>query len=532
MNKEQVNTSVSELKDALVAHIKGNDGSNGSQRDTKFDDAKFTLPSRQTGGPAPIDSYVQAVLKGLGLPNPIGCPKGSDAPESSSSAAAAPSAVDSEVGELVVREPVVTSNSSSSSASASEISEADAAAEAAEPLAKNGVRQFVLENPNLGFSSTGVVVKLKGTPEEKAAQKAEYGFRYPRTTGELTQLRREMRGGAATLSIANVAWVIKEILEKSYKNSDYLVHNGKQVLRVPCSKEMAQRFCAPIYMNYIGIKVDSVCDAMTLDTYKHIPGGLEDSYLTSLDLTSSAAKAVFKKWNDRVKSILDALASAGLPATGAGFPNPLTKPTMQSVTVLSGVNPIVREAVYAANTPGAIRSIAQPQIFTVGYAKPLMSMSGGATRNPHAPLYPKLVMNGGANPFAIYGGNAAVDNMVKVIENRIDSLKTEYKSVSGIELDSNIDNKIKGYVTNVKDGFNGLEENLKNLRDANGYLAQYPLSEGLPRPRDTDALKSLADKGREVSEKSLRLSKQIGKLSEIEELLRKLVENARPRPSY
>lgn len=327
----------------------------------------------------------------------------------------------------------------------------------------------------------------------------------------------------------NMAWVIKEILVKSHKNADYLVHNGKQVLRVSCSEELAKRFCAPIYMNYIGIKVDSVCEAMTLDTYKHIPGGLEDSYLSSLNLTSSSVKA-FKEWDERVKSILDALASAGLPAAGATFPNLLTKPVVQSVTVLSGVNPIVRDAVYAANAPGAITRMVQPQIFTVGYAKPVMTaMRGGAEHNPHAPLYPSLVMNGGANPFALYGGNAAVDTMVSVIQNRIDALKTEYLAVSGVPLASPIDTQIQDYVTKVKNGFEGLEEDLKNLRDANGYLAQYPLSEGLPRPNSTASLKTLADKGREVTEKSLRLSKQVGKLSEIENLLNELVANARPK---
>jgi hypothetical protein len=138
-------------------------------------------------------------------------------------------------------------------------------------------------------------------------------------------------------------------------------------------------------------------------------------------------------------------------------------------------------------------------------------------------------MNGGASPFALYGGNEAVKNMVNVIQNRINALKTEYKAVSGVELAPEINTQISGYVTKVSEGFTGLENDLRDLRDANGYLAQYPLSEGLPRPKDPTALKTLADKGREVTEKSLRLSKQVGKLSEIEKLLTELVENARPK---
>lgn len=437
-----------------------------------FSSAKFALPAR-TLGPvvvaAPIADYVQAVLNGLGLPAAQPCGKGSRA----ESAAAR---------------------------------DADAAAEASLAAYSPSAAAY-LPSATAASSSAAAASSAAAEDEESGSNQ---------------------NGGA--LLLANMAWVIEQILVKSHTNSDYLVHNGKQVLRVSCSEEMAKRFCAPIYMNYIGIKVDSVCEAMILNTYKHIPGGLEDSYLSSLDLTSSAAKAVFKKWDERVKSILDALASAGLPATGAAFPNPLTKPTMQSVTVLSGVNPMVRDAVYAANAPGAIARMVQPAVFTVGYAKPVTSaMYGGATRNPHAPLYPKLVMNGGASPFALYGGNEAVNTMVKVIENRINTLKTEYLAVSGEPLAGAIDTQITSYVTKVREGFTGLENDLKDLRDANGYLAQYPLSEGLPRPADGAALKSLADKGREVSEKSLKLSKQVGKLSDIENLLSELVANARPK---
>ena len=203
---------------------------------------------------------------------------------------------------------------------------------------------------------------------------------------------------------------------------------------------------------------------------------------------------------------------------------------MHSVSVLSSVNPMVSNAVYAANAPGAIARMVPSHMFAVSYAKPVMTaMYGGAVRNPHAPLYPKLVMNGGANPFALYGGNEAVKTMVSVIENRINALKTEYRAVSGEPLASAIDTQISGYVTKVSEGFTGLENDLKNLRDANGYLAQYPLSEGLPRPTDAAGLKSLADKGRDVTEKSLKLSKQVGKLSDIEKLLAELVANARPK---
>jgi len=475
MNKERVNKDVTELKNALVRHI-------GS---STFSNAVYNPPTKLNRNP--INDYISAVLLGLGLPSAEKC-DGSASPD------LGPIDLD-DVGEL----SALSAPSASSSSSASSVPD---------------VAELSAPSVPAAAAASGV----SSAPSASSSSSASSGS--------------GMDGGQAggTLVLVNMAWVIKEILIKSYRNADYLVHNGKQVLRVSCSEELAKRFCAPIYMNYIGIKIDSVCEAMTLDTYKHIPGRLEDSYISSLELTSAKAKAAFKEWDERVKSILDGLASAGLPSTVATFPNLLTKPVVQSVTVLSGVNPIVRDAVYAANAPGAITRMVQPQIFTVGYAKPVMTaMRGGAEHNPHAPLYPKLVMNGGANPFALYGGNEAVDTMVSVIQNRINALKTEYLAVSGVPLAGSIDTKIQTYVTKVKSGFEGLEEDLKNLRDANGYLAQYPLSEGLPRPANTASLKTLADKGREVTEKSLRLSKQVGKLSEIENLLNELVANARPK---
>jgi hypothetical protein len=490
MNKEDVNISVSELKDALVTHI-GTD---------VFKKSTFTKPARGSD----IDAYVNSVIRALGLPEPVSCtgasPKTARSVTPSKSASAD---VSGELEDVIAVSPTAVSSSSASSSSGT-----------------NFVANFVAQNPTLGFNSNGNPVNNPSAP----------GFRPPQNLDEVRQLRSFSRQAGGGLTLANMAWVIQKILMNSYENADYIIHDGKQVLRVSCSEEMAKRFCAPIYMNYIGVKITSVCEAMTLDTYKHIPGGLEDSYISSLGLDTADAKAVFKDWDEKVKSILNNLASAGSPSSKLGFPNKLDKPIIQSVSVLSGVNPIVRDAVYAANAPGAIARMVQPAIFTVGYAKPVMQgMRGGAEHNPHAPLYPKLVMNGGANPFALYGGNEAVKTMVSVIQNRINALKTEYKAVSGGPLHNDINVKIQSYVTKVSEGFTELENNLKDLRDANGYLAQYPLSEGLPRPDDFASLKTLADKGREVTEKSLKLSKQVGKLSEIENLLTELVANARPK---
>jgi len=361
--------------------------------------------------------------------------------------------------------------------------------------------------PQSAFASSGAA--------SGAASGASVGGRY------FTQY-----GGA--LELPQLSWVITKIMENSVKKSDYILHKGKQVLRIPDSNEMAKRFCAPLYINYIGVKVDNVCDAMTLETYKTIPGGLEDSYVASLGLNTSDAKSLLRKWDECVKSIRDKLADAGLPSAG-DLPNKISLPVIQTVSKLSTINPIVLSALTDANNrnPSLVHMVQPPSTF---FNIRLNSrQSGGASRNRHAPLYPKLVMNGGSSPFATYGGSAEVDNMVSVIENKIKSLYAEYKSVSGQEIDTNIKDKITDYVTQVRSGFESLEKDLKNLRDANSYLAQNPLSEGLPRPNSIDGLASLAESSREVTAKALRLGKQFDKMSQMEKLLAELVKNSLPK---
>ena len=318
---------------------------------------------------------------------------------------------------------------------------------------------------------------------------------------------------------------VESIITDSLVKKNYVVHKGFQIPNVPYADEMLRRIISPMYLRHLGVAVTFNNDVMKSDVYKTIPGGLEDSYVASLIVPPGFAT----NWDARVKEVRDKLIETEKAKQEAfDAKNRITEPTIQTVTVLSSANPVVREAYKKQLDTQFIGSnvVRQPSIFSLGINR---SQSGGSVRNLHAPLYPKMVMNGGAHPFAVMsGGESSVDNMT-LINDRIITLKQQYHSASGQELPADITKKIKEYVKNVTDGFKGLEKDLNNLRDASGYLAQNPLVNGLPRPSSPTDLETLAQKGREITEKSLKLSKQFGKVSKIESLLEELIKQFKPR---
>jgi hypothetical protein len=315
------------------------------------------------------------------------------------------------------------------------------------------------------------------------------------------------------------------LINNSLNNSDYIIHNGFQIINVPSSDVLLRRLISPLYLNHLGV-TDAATTVILSNVYKTIPPRLEDSFIATLNVPSDFAS----KWDARVKQIKDALAKKSSTSGSASFDpkNVINQPGLQTVTVLSTANPSTANAVYNQNNPNMVgNTVPRPvSIFSLG----LNQMNGGSVRNLHAPLYPKLVMNGGAHPFAVIsGGDSSVDNMIAVIDSRIASLKQQYQAVSGQPLDNNISNQITTYVADVRRGFEGLEKDLKDLRDASGYLAQNPLAEDLPLPANTTELSVLAEKGRAITEKSLKLSKQFGKVSKIESLLEELIKQLKPR---
>jgi len=333
----------------------------------------------------------------------------------------------------------------------------------------------------------------------------------------------------STLNLQNgdFANLIQGVVNNSRNKKDYIVHNNVQILNVPLANEVLKRVVSPMYAAHINIPITDDLKTMLSDLYKTIPGGLEDAYIASLNVSADVAA----KWDARVKKIRDSLATKKPDAGQTVFSekNKIEKPNMLSVTRLSSADPVLKEAVVRSLDISSQRVNPIGAWFNIS-ANP-RRQAGGSVRNLHAPLYPKLVMNGGANPFAVLSGGASnpVDMQINVIENNIKQLKEQYKSVSGQELNNAIDTSITNYVGKVREGLNGLQKDLSNLREVTGYLAQNPLGEGLSLPASPDELASLAEKSRAVTEKSLRLSNQFKKLSDIERELKTVVDQLTPR---
>lgn len=332
---------------------------------------------------------------------------------------------------------------------------------------------------------------------------------------------------ALNLQNGDLANLIDGVVGNSRNKKDYIVHNGIQILNVPLANEVLKRVVSPMYAAHINIPTTSDLSTMLSDLYKTIPGGLEDAYIASLNVPAGVAT----KWDARVKSIRDALATKQPGAGQTVFPekNVIEEPKMLSVTRLSSADSVLKDAVVRSMDISSQRVNPIGAWFNIS-ANP-RRQAGGSVRNLHAPLYPKLVMNGGANPFAVLSGGASnpVDMQIKVIENNINQLKEQYKLVSGQDLNVEIAKNITNYVGKVRDGLNGLQKDLSNLREVTGYLAQNPLGEGLSLPASPDELASLAEKSRAVTEKSLRLSNQFKKLSDIERELKTVVDQLTPR---
>jgi hypothetical protein len=334
---------------------------------------------------------------------------------------------------------------------------------------------------------------------------------------------------ALTVAYPGLENLLNFIFAESYVDKDYIIHNGIQIPNIPLASEVLKRLVAPAFLKFIqspGAGNNEV-DEIKSPVWKIIPAALEDAYVAALNV----APGVAAKWDARVKQIRDGLAQkvSASGATTFDTKRLVTLPSSVTVTRLNNINPVVAEAVFRQNNPDNIGRVipVSPFRYTIGVNRQL----GGSNQNLHAPLYPKLIMNGGAHPFAILsGGDGEADSLVAVVQSNIDALKAQYQAITGKPIEGVIARQIQDYLTTVSTGLVSLHKELNNLRDASGYLAQNPLGPGLPLPASSDDLETLAKKGREVSEKSLRLSKQFGKLADIEKLLKELVDQVKPRP--
>jgi len=306
-----------------------------------------------------------------------------------------------------------------------------------------------------------------------------------------------------------------------------LSRKGKLIYNVPKSDEMLSRLVTPLFVKSKGLSVSAASIATTVasEIYKEIPASDRNTYVALMSLTA-AQKAAWEKWDERVDLIRDAL-SVNISTGAGGIPpqNMLQTPVMNSVSVYSNYPPTVQAALKERrsdptkyDTTGVLRKLG-----TIS-----LSMRGGAQKggNAHAPLYPAMVMNGGAHPFATFSGGDV--DPVQVLLNKIAALKVQFQHATGKPLDATLSGQIDGYATTIKAEIKKVQDTLNTLQSANAALAQYPLGLGVDVPTTLPEMKDIAKQSDELNKAAERASKKMDKLSEIKSLLEDLVSKVNP----
>jgi hypothetical protein len=303
---------------------------------------------------------------------------------------------------------------------------------------------------------------------------------------------------AALVAGGALQFALRDIIT-SKKNTEY---NGYTIYYVPTSDELLARFAAAAVFEKMGLGTftENVKGA------SEISRGTLDKWLGSTTFNIPAASK--KAWDDNVKNIKDAMVArsraAGLGVDAVLFPVGETVRVFTNTGVTSRPTPS-----YEVATTGALPSVNALK-FTWG-------MKGGSVSS-HAPLYPAVVMNGGAHPFATFSGGDGA-KAVAHIEASITAMENQFKLLTGKNL-SEVTGAVSpnSVVARVKTDVNDLEAALAKLRNANLALASAPLAAGVQPDYAT-----LVAAGEEISKKAEKASRGWDRLSQIHEALKELV---------
>jgi hypothetical protein len=322
-------------------------------------------------------------------------------------------------------------------------------------------------------------------------------------------------------------------------NGDVIPYKSSMIVNVPTSKELVSRLITPLWMTSKGLPMNNETAAITGNTYSHIPASDYDMWYSSLALDANQ-KTNLSKWDELVKKIRDKLSGSIAGATSSEIPpgNAVAQPKKSTITVFNR-NPAV-----AAMLP-AIRNnvinVPTPANPLAGFRVALQNggnfnMKGGNVSRA-APLYPTLVMNGGASPFAVMEGGAAaaawpadrqVPNPVAILDAKINASVNGFKAATGADLQAGLRNDIRSYSDNTNNALKDLSDKLKLLDDSSKAFSQYRPGLGVDAGNMTaEQLKTMVDQIKEVNDAAEKASKKYSKLEEISKTLDELVARGR-----
>jgi len=332
--------------------------------------------------------------------------------------------------------------------------------------------------------------------------------------------------GLGALAVQDLDTYLEAIIE--YAPSDLI--KNVFVTHIPTYKEMMMRnMYANLNVN-TPITDSSWGELFVSEGYSKLPQYKVDQMfeLPSYKIDKKDNDA----WDKEVKEIIDLLTSEvssdGL--TVFGEKNQVTSPGLVTVTSLNRAPLNVQNAIFRKRSP----PYGMDGIGASNYAKGRLFVSAqnggkmqGGHSSAHAPLYPRLVMNGGSHPLAVLEGGGSWEDAegskfdpVSQLTSKINRLKAVFKSLKGDETQlANLDD----YKDTIDKALRELRTKLWELNNVNTALASGKLSSSV----DFN-FADLAQKGKEINEKATKVSKGYVNLAAIAEHLEELVNRMRP----
>jgi prefoldin subunit 5 len=362
-------------------------------------------------------------------------------------------------------------------------------------------------------------------------------FPFPTDLPELNGLY----GGAITPGTEKAIFscLIQAILEKSFKEGDTIIHKGRQIVRLSDSKELVLRLVSPLLANAMssfnskGEVSDAVFWTAVGNTYKHVLPHKRDLYCDALGLSADEYVKIFEKWDQQVEKIRDKLASVGKNANPVIPDKNIIAPTVYSPnsteTKYRDSKTVLTSKPVLTLTGRVLRPTA-PIMVKVTTSEPRVFAGGNAQANLHAPLYPTIVMNGGAHPLATLSGGDHKYVGTLAQGPALDRLVEQFKKLAGKDVKTNATvAEIENFRNKVVKDSEELQKNIDILQNANIALARAPLGAGFDAANfSAEQLKNLAKKGEEINKSSERLFKRMNKLDDIADLLQQVVDRHTP----
>jgi hypothetical protein len=295
--------------------------------------------------------------------------------------------------------------------------------------------------------------------------------------------------------------------------------NGKNMLHVPKSDEVLARAISVALNGHLPISAGRLFYG---DYYQTVTPTQLNQYKALFALNADVAS----KWDRQVDNIRQVVSSYGRSGGSDTIPADaqLNGPRLVKLSALSNYTTDLKgKVVTKRNTPptaGVAGASEAVRSLVISAAAGGFGMKGG-NANPHAPLYPTMVMKGGAHPFARFNGGDV--DATKVLTDKINRLLAKYQQLTGAPLAGTLQQDITNYSGQVKTNLDEINKSLEVLYNGNNAIARFPPGLGSSYPTSRAELEAYGNKIAELNKAADKTAKRINKLTDIHDLVQDLV---------